>query len=183
VAPATKRPDGWTERRVSAFISAVSALGVRPTGEGMVTGEAGEPDVALSAAVAAARQIAGLDASGTARSLGKLVLADGGFAKGSVAASDGRTDFPTSLAAAQGVAGRSWLTAADSPLSPAVRLPLSDVNAANAAAVSPQSQLTQPAQPTWMTWGLVGLAGLLLAAAIVLILLLRRFIKTKGVSS
>ncbi|MEV6908532.1 hypothetical protein [Amycolatopsis sp. NPDC051071] len=177
-APATKRPDGWSERRVAAFVSAVSALGVRPTGEGMVTGEAGEPDVALSAAVAAARQVAGLDASGTSRSLGKLVLADGGFAKGSVAASDGKTDFPTSLAAAQGVAGRSWLTAADSPLSPAIRLPLSDINAAVAS-----SQSQSSAQPTWMTWGLVGLAGILLAAAVALLLLLRRFIKTKGVSS
>jgi len=180
-APSTKRPDGWTERRVSAFVSAVGALGVRPTGEGMVTGEAGEPDVALSAAVAAARQIAGLDASGTARSLGKLVQADGGFVKGSVAASDGKTDFPTSLAAAQGVAGRSWLTAADSPLSPAIRLPLSETTVADAVAGTQlQAAAAQPAQPTWLIWGLVGLAGILLAAAIALIFLLRRFIKTKG---
>ncbi|WP_414938448.1 hypothetical protein [Amycolatopsis sp. cmx-11-51] len=179
-APPTERPDGWSERRVAAFVSAVGALGVRPTGAGMVTGEAGEPDVALSASVAAARQIAGLDASGTARSLGKLVQADGGFAKGSVVASDGKTDFPTSLAAAQGVAGRSWLTAADSPLSPAIRLPLSEVDAANAASGTQLQAAAQSTQPMWMTWGLVGIAVLLLAAAIVLVFLLRRFIKTKG---
>ncbi|WP_037313495.1 hypothetical protein [Amycolatopsis orientalis] len=178
-APATKRPDGWSERRVSAFTAAVGALGVRPTGEGMVAGEAGVPDVALSAAVAAARQVAGLDASRTARALGGLVQADGGFAKGS----DGSTDFPTSLAAAQGVAGRSWLTAAESPLSPALRLPLSEVATADAAHAMSGSQTPAPGPPSWLTWGLAGLAGALLLAVITLIFLLRRFTNTKGVSS
>lgn len=180
-APSTKRPDGWSERRASVFVSAVSALGVRPTGEGMVTGEAGEPDVALSAAVAAARQVAGLDASGTARSLGELVLPDGGLAKGSVAASDGKADFATTLAAAQGVAGRSWLTAEGSPLSPAVRLPLTDVKAEGVAGTQLQAA-AQITRSPWLTWGLIALAGLLLLSAIALIFLLRRFIKTKGVT-
>ncbi|WP_410660067.1 hypothetical protein [Amycolatopsis sp. lyj-112] len=180
-APSTKRPDGWSERRASAFVSAVSALGVRPTGEGMVTGEAGEPDVALSAAVAAARQVAGLDASGTARSLGKLVLPDGGLTKGSVAASDGKTDFATTLAAAQGVAGRSWLTAEGSPLSPAARLPLTDVKAEAVAGTQLQAA-AQTTRSPWLAWGLVALAGLSLLAAGALIFLLRRFIKTKGVT-
>ncbi|MFD5244043.1 prenyltransferase/squalene oxidase repeat-containing protein [Amycolatopsis sp. NPDC058340] len=174
-APPARRPDGWTERRVSAVVSAVGALGVRPTGEGLVTGEGGETDVALSAAVAAARQTAGLDASGTARSLGKLVQADGGFAKGA----GGESDFPTSSAAAQGIAGRSWLTAADSPLSPAIRLPLSDT-----AAPGPQvlAAAQSGARPDWLVWGLAGLAVLFLAAAITLVFVLRRITKKKGVT-
>ncbi|MFD6067076.1 hypothetical protein [Amycolatopsis lurida] len=173
VAPPSRRPDGWSERRVSAFVSAVGALGVRPTGEGMVTGEGGEPDVALSAAVAAARQTAGLDASGTARSLGKLVRADGGVAKGSA----GEADFPTSLAAAQGVAGRSWLTAADSPLSPAIRLPLTEANPSAAPALAAE-QSGSP--PSWLIWGLAGLAVLLLLTVLTLVFVLRRFTKKKG---
>ncbi|MBE1573742.1 hypothetical protein ACFORH_15410 [Amycolatopsis roodepoortensis] len=172
-APTSRRPDGWSERRVSAFVTAVDALGVRPTGEGIVTGEGGEPDVALSAAVAAARQTAGLDASGTARSLGKLVRADGGLAKGSA----GETDFATSLAAAQGVAGRSWLTAADSPLSPAIRLPLTESDPA-AAPVLAAEQSDSP--PSWLIWGLAGLAVLLLLTALALVFVLRRFTKKKG---
>ncbi|RSN17270.1 hypothetical protein DMC63_21715 [Streptomyces sp. WAC 05977] len=172
-APPSRRPDGWTERRVSAFVSAVGALGVRPTGEGVVTGEGGEPDVALSAAVAAARQAAGLDVSGTARSLGKLVRADGGLAKGSA----GETDFPTSLAAAQGVAGRSWLTAAESPLSPAIRLPLIEANP-SAAPVLAAEQSGSP--PAWLIWGLAGLAVLLLLTVLALVFVLRRFTKKKG---
>ncbi|MFJ8911543.1 hypothetical protein [Amycolatopsis sp. NPDC102389] len=169
-APTARRPDGWTERRVSAFVSAVGALGVRPDGHGMVTGEGGEADAALSAAVAAARQTAGLDASGTARSLGGLVQADGGFAKGA----DGQTDFSTSLAAAQGVAGRSWLTAADSPLSPAVRLPLSEARSADTQALAAAQS---DAQPAWVIWGLVGLAVLLLLTVLALVFVLRRFTK------
>ncbi|RSN29579.1 hypothetical protein DL990_25700 [Amycolatopsis sp. WAC 01416] len=172
-APPTRRPDGWSERRVSAFVSAVGALGVRPTGEGVVTGEGGEPDVALSAAVAAARQTAGLDASGTARSLGALVQADGGLAKGSA----GETDFPTSLAAAQGVAGRSWLTAADSPLSPAIRLPLTEANPSGAPVLAAE-QSGSP--PSWLIWGLAGLAVLLLLTVIALVFVLRRSTKKKG---
>ncbi|WP_410584279.1 hypothetical protein [Amycolatopsis sp. lyj-108] len=172
-APSTRRPDGWSERRVSAFVSAVGALGVRPTGEGMVTGEGGEPDVALSAAVAAARQTAGLDASGTARSLGELVQPDGGLAKGSA----GETDFPASLAAAQGVAGRSWLTAADSPLSPAIRLPLTEANPSGAPVLAAE-QSGSP--PSWLIWGLAGLAVLLLLTVIALVFVLRRSTKKKG---
>jgi len=172
-APPTRRPDGWTERRVSAFVSAVGALGVRPTGEGLVTGEGGAVDVALSAAVAAARQTAGLDASGTARSLGGLVQADGGFAK----VSGGETDLPTSSAAAQGIAGRSWLTAVDSPLSPAIRLPLIDGTDTRVLAAA-QSDT----QPGWLIWGLAGLAVLFLSAALVLVFVLRRITKKKGVT-
>ncbi|RSN55333.1 hypothetical protein DMH01_34045 [Amycolatopsis sp. WAC 04182] len=172
-APPSRRPDGWSERRVSAFVSAVGALGVRPTGEGVVTGEGGEPDVALSAAVAAARQTAGLDASGTARSLGELVRADGGLAKGSA----GETDFPTSLAAAQGVAGRSWLTAADSPLSPAIRLPLTEANPSAAPVLAAEQS---DSLPPWLIWGLAGLAVLLLLTVIALVFVLRRFTKKKG---
>ncbi|ONF70839.1 hypothetical protein [Amycolatopsis keratiniphila] len=172
-APPTRRSDAWTERRVSAFVSAVGALGVRPTGEGLVTGEGGETDVALSAAVAAARQTAGLDASGTARSLGKLVQADGGFAK----TSGGETDFPTSSAAAQGIAGRSWLTAADSPLSPAIRLPLTTGTDTPVLAAAQADD-----QPAWVVWGLAGLALLLLLTAIALVFVLRRFTKKKGVT-
>ncbi|MGW4831919.1 hypothetical protein [Amycolatopsis sp. SB7-3] len=172
-APPTKRPDGWTERRVSAFVSAVDALGVRPTGEGLVTGEGGEVDIALSATVAAARQTAGLDASGTARSLGKLVQADGGFTKGA----GGETDFPTSSAAAQGVAGRSWLTAADSPLSPAIRLPLTAGTDTPALAAAQSDD-----QPAWVIWGIAGLAVLFLSTAIALVFVLRRFTKKKGVT-
>ncbi|MFE6610470.1 hypothetical protein [Amycolatopsis sp. NPDC057786] len=172
-APPSRRPDGWSERRVSAFVSAVGALGVRPTGEGMVTGEGGEPDVALSAAVAAARQTAGLDASGTARSLGELVQPDGGLAKGAA----GETDFPTTLAAAQGVAGRSWLTAVHSPLSPAIRLPLTEANPSGAPVLAAE-QSGSP--PSWLIWGLAGLAVLLLLTVIALVFVLRRFTKKKG---
>ncbi|MFI7120596.1 hypothetical protein [Amycolatopsis sp. NPDC049868] len=176
-APPTRRPDGWTERRVSAFVSAVGALGVRPDAKGMVTGEGGEADVALSAAVAAARQIAGLDASGTARSLGELVKADGGFAKGS----GGETDFSTSSAAAQGIAGRSWLTAADSPLSPAIRLPLTEAHSA-ASGTQVLAAAQSDAQPGWLIWVVAGLAVLFLSAAITLVFVLRRFTEKKGVT-
>ncbi|MFD4636327.1 hypothetical protein ACFWN2_03365 [Lentzea sp. NPDC058436] len=174
--PPSGKPDGWSDERTSAFVRAVTALGTRSTSRGLVEGEAGQPDVALSAAVAATRQFAGLDASETARSLGELVLADGGLTKGAVAASDGRTDFPTSLAAAQGVAGRSWLTAAGSPLSPAVRLPLADVT----ADVRPQA-VDRFTQPQLLLWGLGALGGLLLLGAL-LVLVLRRLINTKGVT-
>ncbi|MEU8416377.1 hypothetical protein AB0C24_26620 [Amycolatopsis japonica] len=170
-APPTRRPDGWTEGRVSAFVSAVGALGVRPTGEGLVTGEGGEVDIALSATVAAARQTAGLDASGTAHSLGKLVQQDGGFAKGT----GGETDFPTSSAAAQGVAGRSWLTAADSPLSPAIRLPMTADTDTPALAAAQSDD-----QPAWVIWGIAGLAVLFLSTAIALVFVLRRFTKKRG---
>ncbi|MFD9738350.1 hypothetical protein [Umezawaea sp. NPDC059074] len=162
-------PVDWSPQRLKGFLSAVTALSTRPA--------SGEFDVPVAAAVAAARQVAGLDASDTARTLGELVLADGGLARGSAAASDGRTDFATSLAAAQGVAGRSWLSAASSPLSPAVRLPLADVKTAD-----PQPVAAAFPTPPWLVWALSGFGAALLAIAFLLVLVLRRVIKTKGVA-
>lgn len=89
----------------------------------------------------------------------------------------GETDFPTSLAAAQGVAGRSWLSAADSPLSPAIRLPLTEANPSGAPVLAAE-QSGSP--PSWLVWGLAGLAVLLLLTVIALVFVLLRFTKKKG---
>ncbi|WP_439657448.1 hypothetical protein ACSHWB_34350 [Lentzea sp. HUAS TT2] len=167
--PATRTPGDWSGERASAFTRAVTALSGRTNGKGMVDGEGGEPAVALSAAVAGARQVAGLDATTTSKTLAGLLLADGGLPRTAVSGGDGTTDFATSVEAAQGIAGRSWSSADGSPLSPVVRLPLTDVKPAtqNLAAASPW------APPLWSYFALGGamvLAGLVL-------LLRRRLIK------
>ncbi|TWP50727.1 hypothetical protein FKR81_19155 [Lentzea tibetensis] len=155
--PATEWPDAWSEHRATALVAAAAALTARTDGKGLITG-----DVALSSAVAGARQFAGLDASATARSLGELVPATGG-----VPNADGRADLFTSLAVASGVAGRSWASATGSPVSPVVRLPLA-AHKAEQAAQEPQPVQARALAVHWPAL-LIGLGGIVLVIALGLV--------------
>ncbi|MEU3642412.1 hypothetical protein AB0E59_03450 [Lentzea sp. NPDC034063] len=158
-APVAQAPAEWSKERAAAFVKAISLLGTKPNGKGMVDDDGGAPSIALSASVAGARQAAGLDVSGTAKTIGGMVLADGGLPR--VSGGDGTTDFGTSLVAAQGIAGRSWISADGSPLSPVVRLPLAD--AKPVPALVAQNAPWHP--PLWSYFALGGamvLAGLVL---------------------
>lgn len=146
--------DKWPDERTKAVVKAAAALTTMTDERGLVLGEDGAPDVALSSAVAAARQLAGLDASGAAQALGELEP----------------TDFATSLAAAPGVAGRSWVSAPGSPLAAAVRLPLALEKTDAPPAVA---QTASPRMPLY-----VGVAGIIVI--LVLAFAFRRFINNKG---
>lgn len=139
--------------RADAVARAATALTAATDADGVIRDEHGAVDVVASAASAAGRQTAGLDAGVTARTLGGLVRADGGLPKHG---SDS-TDLMTSVAAAPGVAGRSWTSAEQSPIAPNVRLPLAGEGRDTPAAAAP----TNP----WLVPGLVAL-GLLSAAAV-----------------
>ena len=151
-------PADWTPKRAEALAAAITALNARPDAAGVVHTGDGVPDVVLSSVVAGARQAAGLDVSATATALGGLLQSDGGFAKAPGSASD----LVTSVAAAPGVAGRSWTSAEGSPLAAAVRLPLA-VHDSTAPAAGP----TNPAGvlPTWLLLRLIGLGVALAVAA------------------
>ncbi|MFC4056212.1 hypothetical protein ACFOY4_41560 [Actinomadura syzygii] len=145
-------PAGWSSKRVSALTSAVAALSAKSAAEGVVRGPGNAIDPILSTQVATGRQAAGLDVSTTTRALSALVLTDGGLAKPTDRTSDGAT----SIAAAPGVAGRSWLSAWRSPLTPALSLPVADETPFKK--VSDDSKWTPP------IWLLAGFA-LVVAAA------------------
>ncbi|WP_206795375.1 hypothetical protein [Amycolatopsis sp. MtRt-6] len=155
-APANHRGDGMSGARARSLDRAVAALdGALGPGGVIRTGgkENGPVDVALSATVAGGRQAAGRDASAAAQTLGGLLLADGGVSKPGGESSD----FPASLAAAPGVAGRSWLGAADAPVVPAPR-------ASTAGELPVRAAVPEVAGwPGWLVPGLAGL-GCLLAA-------------------
>ncbi|MDX8141907.1 hypothetical protein SK854_07295 [Lentzea sp. BCCO 10_0061] len=168
-APAAQAPAEWSKERAAAFVKAISLLSAKPNGKGMVDDEGGAPSIALSASVAGARQAAGLDVSGAAKTIGGMVLGDGGLPR--VSGGDGATDFGTSLVAAQGIAGRSWISADGSPLSPVVRLPLTDAKPVPA----PVAQNAPWHPPLWSYFALGG--AMVLAG---LVLLLRRRL-TQGV--
>ncbi|HEX8867923.1 MAG TPA: hypothetical protein VF821_19850, partial [Lentzea sp.] len=172
-APAAHTPADWSKQRAAAFVKAITLLSTKPNGKGMVDGEGGAPSIALSSSLAGARQAAGLDASGTSKTLGGMLLADGGLPRVAVSGGDSTTDFGTSLAAAQGVAGRSWVSADGSPVSPVVRLPLTDTTPVPAP-------VAQTANVPWRPplWSYFALGGAMLLAG--LVLLLRRRL-TKGV--
>ncbi|MCP2163372.1 hypothetical protein [Goodfellowiella coeruleoviolacea] len=143
-------PADWPPQRAAALTDAARALTARTDGDGLVPGADGQPDIGLSSTAAAGRQALGLDTSATARSLGALLLPGGGLG-----APGGDADFATSLAAAPGLAGRSWINADNSPVAAAVRLPL-----AEAIAAQPVSQPAGAARamPWWATTALGGVA-------------------------
>lgn len=121
--------------------------------DGVVLARDGSPDVALSSVIAGARQAAGLDVSATARTLSGLMQPDGGLAKTPGSASD----LVTSVAAAPGIAGRSWTSAPGSP-----------VTAAPSAEAAPAPTLaarTFDGLPLWLYLRLTGL-GLALAVGV-----------------
>ncbi|MFJ7213629.1 hypothetical protein [Amycolatopsis sp. NPDC098790] len=118
--PRNSVPAVSTSERRHALETAAAALTARTGEDGTVTGADGQPDLALTAVVAGGRQVAGLDASKAARTLGGLALADGGFPK----SPGGPSDPGTSIAAATGVAGRTWLDADGSPLTTAQPRPV-----------------------------------------------------------
>ena len=175
-APGNAVPAGWSPRRAKALVSAATALAGRVGSGGLVTGPNGRTDLTLSAAAAAGRQAAGLEASDTARSFAGLVRPDGGLAKPGGTTSDLRT----SIAAAAGVAGRSWMTATGSPVSQAVRLPVAitaNRAGADAGSSSQHPAATEAAGNTgWPRWLIAGLAALSVLLAVVLALGLRRFL-------
>ena len=119
-------PDSWAPARTDAIVRAATALNAAPDTDGVLHAKNDKDavDVRLSSVVAAGRQAAGLDASATARTLGALLLADGGLPK----PADDASDVMTSVAAAAGVAGRAWTSAAAAPVTPGLRLPLADVD-------------------------------------------------------
>ncbi|WP_133906946.1 hypothetical protein [Actinophytocola oryzae] len=119
-APNNVVPKSWSDSRAAALVRTAAALNDATDTDGLVLDKRGTPDLPASAAVAAGRQAAGLDSSGTARSMAALLLDDGGFA----AKDDEDSDLATSIAAAPGIAGRSWLSAELAPVTAAVRLPL-----------------------------------------------------------
>ncbi|MEV5575224.1 hypothetical protein AB0L06_34740 [Spirillospora sp. NPDC052269] len=110
-------PAAWSRTRRSALVRAVTGLGRLSGGDGVVHGAGGTVDVARSADAATGRLAAGLSPDGVVRVLGTLLRPDGGFAKPGGTASD----VPTSIAAAPGVSGRSWLTAQNSPVALSVQ--------------------------------------------------------------
>ncbi|WP_460849298.1 hypothetical protein [Phytohabitans suffuscus] len=174
-ATGTAVPDRWSPRRAKALADAATALANRVNGNGVVTGAGGRTDVAVSAATAAGRQAAGLDASDTARALAALVRKDGGLAKPGGTTSD----LATSIAAAAGVAGRAWTSVTGAPVSRAVRLPvLTGVAAVNQATTSPAPTVARPVSASggWPRWLIAGLVALSVLLAVVLALGLRRFL-------
>ncbi|SFR25638.1 hypothetical protein SAMN04488564_1093 [Lentzea waywayandensis] len=168
-APVAQIPAEWSKERAAAFVKAISLLSTKPNGKGMVDDDGGAPSIALSASLAGARQAAGLDATGTSRTIGGMVLADGGLPR--VPGGDSATDFGTSLVAAQGIAGRSWVNADGSPLSPVVRLPLTETKPVPVTAAQ-----NAPWHPP--LWSYFALGGAMVLAG--LVLLLRRRL-TQGV--
>ena len=142
---------------LAATAAAVEVLALQPQSapltatlpDGVVLAGDGSPDVVLSSLVAGARQAAGLDVSATARTLGGLLQSDGGLAKTPGSASD----LVTSVAAAPGIAGRSWTSAPGSPVSAAAPLPLPPAAAQTPAPVS----WTIAGMPAWLFLRLIGL--------------------------
>lgn len=117
-------PAGWDEQRVTAVRRAAALLHGIPSTTGLVIGRTGTVDLAATAVVAAGRQAVGLDASDTARSLGGLQRADGGLAMPTTPATPTTTasDRALTLAAADGLAGRSWTGTTSSPLVTGLRV-------------------------------------------------------------
>lgn len=160
-------PDGWAPERVSAIVRAATALNAGPGPDGVLSaGDKDVVDVRLSSVVAAGRQAAGLDATATARTLGALLLTDGGLPT----AAGTKSDVMTSVAAASGVAGRAWTSATAAPVTPGLRLPLA--GDADDQQARLQTQANTTGTPLWVLIGLVG-AGFVLAT--VFRLFLRRF--------
>ncbi|WP_067479200.1 hypothetical protein [Actinomadura hibisca] len=110
-------PAGWSRRRITALDKAIAALNARSGDEGVVRGANGAVDVLLTASLAEGRQVSGQDTTGTARALGALLRSDGGMARPPGTGGD----VPTSIAAAPGVAGRSWTSAPSSPVTMVLR--------------------------------------------------------------
>ncbi|WP_326949251.1 hypothetical protein OG439_10860 [Amycolatopsis sp. NBC_01307] len=160
-APGNVPPAGWTPEHRQALESAAAALTTRTGPDGTVAAAGGQPDPVLTAAVAGGFSAAGLDASKAAQALGALVLADGGFPK----TPGGPGDPGASIAAATGIAGRTWLDADGSPLTTAVRLPLAQPLAAGShgGVVPAPAALGSPA--LWLAFRLSG-AALVLAFAL-----------------
>ncbi|WP_419996950.1 hypothetical protein [Streptomyces boninensis] len=176
-------PDGWAPGRIDALNAAATALQRKVGADGLVRSRGDAPDAVLSALVAGGRQAAGLDATVTARALGKLLRADGGMAAPSGSAppgskgSDPKTssDPRTSIAVAPGVAGASWMSAPGSPVAPAVSLPAAGLGP---GAAGKAHDGADGGLPVWAVAALSG-GGVLLALAA--FLALRRFVrKTNG---
>nr|WP_157528402.1 hypothetical protein [Kibdelosporangium sp. MJ126-NF4]CEL18351.1 LPXTG-motif cell wall anchor domain [Kibdelosporangium sp. MJ126-NF4]CTQ97836.1 LPXTG-motif cell wall anchor domain [Kibdelosporangium sp. MJ126-NF4] len=144
-APSDGAPGDWTSARANALTRAVDALAEKSVDTA---------DVAVNAAVAGARDAVGLDVRDTAEALRAKLLSDGGLPKHG----NEPSDLVTSVASAPGVAGKSWLNAADSPVTPAARLPIGDIKSATAVAA------TRTKVPDWGIGSLIGLGILLLAA-------------------
>lgn len=157
VGPAT----GWPSVRTASVQRAAARLYDLPTATGLVTGKTGSTDLGLTAVVAAGRRAVGLDTSDTTRTLGGMLRPDGGFAL-PAAPKNAASDLPLTLAAADGLAGRSWTASAASPLGTGVRvlaLGTSDVATTRAA------PLSSPTDTWWRgSWAL--LVGALLAFAL-----------------
>lgn len=172
----TLAPAGWTPEHRRALESAATALTARAGADGTVTGADGQPDAALTAVVAGGRQAAGLDASKAAQALGALVLADGGLPK----APGGPSDPGASIAAAAGIAGRTWLDADGSPLVTAARLPL----AAQPLTAGRGPVIAQPAASTSALWLATRFSGAALVLAFALVMGLRHLVnrtaRTRG---
>nr|WP_225955062.1 hypothetical protein [Kibdelosporangium phytohabitans] len=142
-SPSEGAPRDWSSDRANALVKAVEAL------------NATAEDTAITSAVAGARNAVGLDVRDTAETLRAKLLADGGLPRPGA----GQSDLVASVASAQGVAGKSWMNATDSPVTPAARLPIGDVKPATNTAA------THRKLPGWALGGLIGLGILLLAAA------------------
>ncbi len=142
-------PEGWQARRGEALVRAATALTTATATDGLVRDENGEVDLAASAASAAGRQAAGLDASATARAFGERWL-------------PAPDDPATAAATAPGIAGRSWTSAADAPVAATLRLPLAEEVRADTAA---GDEIDAAGPAPWLIAALVAL-GFLLAAAL-----------------
>ncbi|ONI82859.1 hypothetical protein ALI144C_17485 [Actinosynnema sp. ALI-1.44] len=142
-APSEGAPRDWSSDRANALVKAVDALA--GTSE----------DIAVTSAVTGARDAVGLDVRDTAEALRAKLLSDGGLPRLGAE----QSDLVASVASAQGVAGKSWMNATDSPVTPAARLPIGEVKPATNVAA------THRKLPDWTIGGLIGLGILLLAAA------------------
>ncbi|MEV0675343.1 hypothetical protein AB0I60_02340 [Actinosynnema sp. NPDC050436] len=145
-------PENWSPDRAAALVDGVKSLNSALDEDGLVLDGDGNTDVVKSAAAASGRQVVGLDASTTARSLGAVLEEVQGDAENGLA---------LGVAAAPGVAARSWVDAEGSPVAAAVRLPLTQRTAATSVASE------ERAVPVWTV---AVLSGIVLAVALGLLL-------------
>ncbi|MFC5286537.1 hypothetical protein ACFPM7_05690 [Actinokineospora guangxiensis] len=163
-APGAGAPAGWSAERAPALARAATALDALPGADGLVRGPDGKPDVALSAAVAGARNATGRDVGTTKQAFTGLMAPDGSV-----------TGVPaeSARAAAAGVAGRSWLSAPGAPVFPAMGVSTAIVDGSGAA---PSSATAKP----WAPFACTGIG--LLTAAVLFFLLRNTFRNPKAVS-
>ena len=150
-------PAGWDKDRSAVMVDALASLRAVVHVDGSVA-DAGIID---TAAVAAGRQAAGMDAHTTSLFLTRLQKKDGGFPANAV---DKVSDLLSSVASAPAIAMSSWLSTPGTGLAAAVSLPLDRGSALRRTGNTSQAGGFVVARPVAYVGG--GVLGLLILAAI-----------------